>query len=220
MKNSAILDELKSLLKDQILILDGAMGTMIQRYKLEEEDFRPKELFDHKIDLKGNNDLLSLTRPEIIKEIHLQYLESGANIIETNTFSGTWIAQADYELEWRRDKINYNNEIMNNSGVDSSSPNWKIANHNRTVENNIKLIGEYNSRIKTFKANLEKDNKIRNKYTLAEMMLKYSQTEYTKECTTKIRAKVPTIEKYCSLNESGKSTNTSESKFCSTWKIK
>ena len=128
--------------------------------------------------------------------------------------------QADYELEWRRDKINYNNEIMNNSGVDSSSPNWKIANHNRTVENNIELIGEYNSRIKTFKANLEKDNKIRNKYTLAEMMLKYSQTEYTKECTTKIRAKVPTIEKYCSLNESEESTNTSESKFCSTWKIK
>lgn len=99
MKNSTVLNELKSLLQDQILFLDGAMGTMIQRYKLEEEDFRTKELADHKIDLKGNNDLLSLTRPEVIKEIHLKYLEAGANIIETNTFSGTRIAQADYELE-------------------------------------------------------------------------------------------------------------------------
>lgn len=99
MKHSQTLQELTQLLENQILFLDGAMGTMIQRYKLEEKDFRNDQTKDHPIDLKGNNDLLSITRPEIIKEIHLKYLEAGSNIIETNTFSGTRIAQADYELE-------------------------------------------------------------------------------------------------------------------------
>lgn len=81
------------------MILDGAMGTMVQQYKLEEKDFRGDVFPDHPIDLKGNNDLLVLTRPDVIKEIHLQYLEAGSDIIETNTFSGTQIAQADYKLE-------------------------------------------------------------------------------------------------------------------------
>lgn len=99
MKNSQKLIELKEILSEKILFLDGAMGTMIQRYKLEEEHFRNDQLKDHHIDLKGNNDLLSITQPEIIKEIHTEYLEAGADIIETNTFSGTRIAQADYELE-------------------------------------------------------------------------------------------------------------------------
>jgi 5-methyltetrahydrofolate--homocysteine methyltransferase len=84
---------------ERILVLDGAMGTMIQRYKLEEEDFRKGWFEQHAKPLKGNNDLLSLTRPEIIKEIHAAYFEAGADIAETNTFSGTTIAQADYELE-------------------------------------------------------------------------------------------------------------------------
>ena len=82
------------------------MGTMIQRYKLEEKDFRDGFFEDSQIDLKGNNDLLSITRPEIIKEIHKKYLESGADIIETNTFSGTTIAQADYKLEHAVRQIN------------------------------------------------------------------------------------------------------------------
>lgn len=86
-------------LKNRILVLDGAMGTMIQRYKLEEADFRKGWFDNHPSSLKGNNDLLSLTRPEIIQQIHREYLEAGADIIETNTFSGTWIAQADYGLE-------------------------------------------------------------------------------------------------------------------------
>lgn len=86
-------------LKNRILVLDGAMGTMIQRYKLEEDDFRKGWFENHPSSLKGNNDLLSLTRPEIIQQIHREYLEAGADIIETNTFSGTWIAQADYGLE-------------------------------------------------------------------------------------------------------------------------
>ncbi len=87
------------ILKERILVLDGAMGTMIQRHKLEEEDFRKGWFEDHESPLKGNNDLLSLTRPEIIKEIHAQYFVAGADIVETNTFSGTTIAQADYSLE-------------------------------------------------------------------------------------------------------------------------
>src|SRR5690606_32030877 len=92
-------EQLESLVKNRLVIMDGAMGTMIQQYKLSEEDFRGDLFGDTKIDLKGNNDLLSLTRPDIIKEIHLQYLRAGADIIETNTFSATKIAQADYHLE-------------------------------------------------------------------------------------------------------------------------
>lgn len=98
---------IKALLKERILVLDGAMGTMIQQYKLEEEDFRKGWFEEHSKPLKGNNDLLSLTRPDIIREIHKAYLEAGADIIETNTFSGTTIAQADYELEFAVDDINY-----------------------------------------------------------------------------------------------------------------
>lgn len=91
--------DIKSILKDRILVLDGAMGTMIQRYDLQEEDFRKGWFEDHDKPLKGNNDLLSLTRPDIIKEIHRTYFEAGADIAETNTFSGTSVAQADYGLE-------------------------------------------------------------------------------------------------------------------------
>ncbi|MGK7395632.1 MAG: methionine synthase [Candidatus Cyclobacteriaceae bacterium M3_2C_046] len=98
---------IKELLKNKILILDGAMGTMIQKYKLEEADFRGNRFKDHPADLKGNNDLLTLTQPDIIKEIHAQYLDAGADIIETNTFSGTSIAQADYQLESIVYELNY-----------------------------------------------------------------------------------------------------------------
>lgn len=90
---------LRRLLDERILFLDGAMGTMIQRYKLEEADFRGERFKDHPKDLKGDNDLLNLTRPEIIANIHRKYLESGADIIETNTFNSTRISQSDYGLE-------------------------------------------------------------------------------------------------------------------------
>ncbi len=80
-------------------MLDGAMGTMIQRHKLEEKDFRGQRFKAHAFPLKGNNDILAITRPDIIKDIHRQYFEAGADIAETNTFSGTRIAQADYHLE-------------------------------------------------------------------------------------------------------------------------
>jgi 5-methyltetrahydrofolate--homocysteine methyltransferase len=90
---------IKSALDRRILIIDGAMGTMIQRHNLDEAGYRGDRFKDWPSDLKGNNDLLSLTRPDIIKEIHKQYLEAGADIIETNTFSSTAIAQADYNMQ-------------------------------------------------------------------------------------------------------------------------
>jgi 5-methyltetrahydrofolate--homocysteine methyltransferase len=86
-------------LEKRILIIDGAMGTMIQRYKLSEKDYRGERFADWHSDVKGNNDLLSITQPQIIVEIHKQYLDAGADIIETNTFSSTSIAMADYEMQ-------------------------------------------------------------------------------------------------------------------------
>ncbi|MGB0415100.1 MAG: homocysteine S-methyltransferase family protein, partial [Coraliomargarita sp.] len=97
---------LAELFAQRIVYLDGAMGTMIQQHKLEEMDFRDESFSDVEGDLKGNNDLLSITRPDIIGDIHRAFLEAGADIIETNTFSGTTIAQADYKLEHRVRDIN------------------------------------------------------------------------------------------------------------------
>ncbi|MGB5463491.1 MAG: homocysteine S-methyltransferase family protein [Aureibaculum sp.] len=94
-------------LEKRILVLDGAMGTMLQQYKFTEEDFRGERFKNFHIPLQGNNDLLSITQPKAIKEIHTKYLEAGADIIETNTFSGTSIAMADYELEDIVYELNY-----------------------------------------------------------------------------------------------------------------
>ena len=91
--------DIRTLLSRRVLVLDGAMGTMLQRYDLTEKDFRGERFADHPNDLKGNNDLLSLTQPHIIKEIHEAYLEAGADIVETNTFNGTSISQSDYGTE-------------------------------------------------------------------------------------------------------------------------
>jgi len=125
--------DIRSELTKRILILDGAMGTMIQRYTLEEEDFRNDKLKDHDHPLKGNNDLLSFTRPDIIKAIHTEYLAAGADIIETNTFSGTTIAQADYRLEHIVYDINYYGAKIAREAVDEfmkknpSSPHRYVA---------------------------------------------------------------------------------------------
>ena len=93
------IDTLKRLLKERILVIDGAMGTMIQAYHLEEKDYRGDRFADYHMDIKGNNDILSITQPHIIEAIHKAYLEAGADIVETNTFSGTSIAQADYDMQ-------------------------------------------------------------------------------------------------------------------------
>ena len=89
----------RGLLKERILVLDGAMGTMLQRHNFSEEDFRGERFKNFQHPLKGNNDLLSITQPEAVKEVHRQYFAAGADIVETNTFSGTTIAMADYHLE-------------------------------------------------------------------------------------------------------------------------
>ena len=94
-------------IQKRILVLDGAMGTMLQQYKFTEEDFRGERFKDYHIPLKGNNDLLSITQPKAIAEVHAKYFEAGADIVETNTFSGTTIAMADYEMEDLVYEINY-----------------------------------------------------------------------------------------------------------------
>jgi 5-methyltetrahydrofolate--homocysteine methyltransferase len=113
-----IKSQLQELLRQRILILDGAMGTMIQRYNLTEEDYRGERFKDFHKDLKGNNDLLSITQPHIIAEIHRLYLEAGADMIETNTFSGTWIAMADYEMEHLAYELNYESAKVAKQEVD------------------------------------------------------------------------------------------------------
>lgn len=98
---------IQQLLRERILVLDGAMGTMLQRYKFTEADFRGERFKDWKHPLQGNNDLLSLTQPEAIEAVHRKYFEAGADIVETNTFSGTTIAMADYHMEELVYELNY-----------------------------------------------------------------------------------------------------------------
>ena len=100
-------EDLYKVLNERILILDGAMGTMLQRYNFTEEDFRGERFKDFKRSVKGNNDLLSITQPHAIAEVHSKYFVAGADIVETNTFSGTTIAMADYEMEDLVYELNY-----------------------------------------------------------------------------------------------------------------
>ena len=107
MKNSeGQFQELKSLMKRRIVVLDGAMGTMIQQHKLEESDFRGTQFANHSCDVKGNNDLLAITQPDLIASIHQQYIEAGADIIETNTFNSNAISMADYEMGYLAYELN------------------------------------------------------------------------------------------------------------------
>lgn len=101
------MNTLHTALKERILVLDGAMGTMLQAYKFTEEDFRGEQFKDFHLSVKGNNDMLSLTQPEAIAEVHRKYFAAGADIVETNTFSGTTIAMADYEMEDYVYDLNY-----------------------------------------------------------------------------------------------------------------
>src|SRR4051812_46734594 len=103
---TSIESELRELLSRRVLVIDGAMGTMIQREKLSEADYRGERFRDHPVDLKGMNDLLCLTKPEVVQKIHRQYLDAGADIIETNTFNAVTIALADYRLESYAYEIN------------------------------------------------------------------------------------------------------------------
>ena len=100
-------EQLHQQLRERILVLDGGMGTMIQGYRLSEQDFRGERFADWPCDLKGNNDLLVLSKPEVIREIHDAYFAAGADIIETNTFNSTTIAMADYQMESLSAEINF-----------------------------------------------------------------------------------------------------------------
>jgi 5-methyltetrahydrofolate--homocysteine methyltransferase len=113
------MSNLKSILEDRILVLDGAMGTMLQNYAFQEKDFRGKRFADFPVSLQGNNDLLSLTQPQAIKEIHAKYFEAGADIIETNTFSSTSIAMADYQMENLVYELNYESANLAKEVADS-----------------------------------------------------------------------------------------------------
>ncbi|NCW57449.1 MAG: 5-methyltetrahydrofolate--homocysteine methyltransferase, partial [Gammaproteobacteria bacterium] len=93
------LRRLRELVEERILLIDGAMGTMIQRHRLDEAGYRGERFRDYRRDVRGNNDLLTLTRPEIVADIHRAYFEAGADIVETNTFNSTTVAQADYGME-------------------------------------------------------------------------------------------------------------------------
>ena len=112
-------ERLAALLAGRILILDGAMGTMVQRFRLSEEDFRGSRFRDHEKDLRGNNDILILTRPDVIADIHNQYLAAGADIIETNTFSSTAIAQQDYQLEHLAYELNLEGAKLARTAADA-----------------------------------------------------------------------------------------------------
>jgi 5-methyltetrahydrofolate--homocysteine methyltransferase len=112
---------LPGILRQRIVILDGAMGTMIQRLRLDEAAFRGERLRDHPVDLKGNNDLLVLTQPQVIRDIHDAYLTAGADIVETNTFGATSIAQEDYRLAHLAREMNVAAARIARSACDAAS---------------------------------------------------------------------------------------------------
>ncbi len=116
-------------LQERILIIDGAMGTMIQRHKLKEEDYRGERFKDWKYDLKGNNDLLCLTQPQIIKDIHRQYLEAGADINETNTFNAQRVSMADYHMEDLAYEINLAAAKIARQAIEEFTHNSRLTTH-------------------------------------------------------------------------------------------
>ena len=125
MNRSKNFDLIEKLLSQRILVMDGAMGTMIQDLKLEENDFRGERFADHKQDLKGNNEILALTQPDAIRKIHSEYLQRGADIIETNTFTANRVSQADYAMESLSYEINVAASRLAREAADEQSTNDK-----------------------------------------------------------------------------------------------
>ena len=119
--------EFSRLLKEKIYLLDGAMGTMIQAENLQEQDYRGKRFEDHKVDLKGNNDLLTLTKPELIEEIHCSFLKAGSDIIETNTFNSNAISQSDYSLEHVTYQLNFEGARLAKKAINKINPAALVA---------------------------------------------------------------------------------------------
>ena len=119
-----MIEKLEELLNNRILVLDGAMGTMIQNHNLTEADFRGTRYADHGCDVKGNNDLLNLTKPEIIQAIHTAYLEAGSDIITTNTFNANAISQADYHLQDFAYEMNLEAARNARKAIEQSTIQW------------------------------------------------------------------------------------------------
>lgn len=137
MTKKMIADEIKSTLSQRIMVIDGAMGTMIQSYKLTEGDYRGPEFDAHASSLKGNNDLLSLTRPDVIYEIHRKYLLAGADFVETNTFNATKISQADYNLSHLAYRLNLESAKIARKAADDVAKETGLQNRPQ------KFYGQY-----------------------------------------------------------------------------
>ncbi len=126
-------EELTAALRERILVMDGAMGTMIQRHGLSEEDYRGERFADWPQDIRGNSDLLSLTRPDVIRDIHREYLEAGADFVETNTFNAQLISQADYGMQDLAYEMNYESARLAREACDAMTektpdrPRWVIG---------------------------------------------------------------------------------------------
>ena len=120
--------KIENILKKRIMLLDGGMGTMIQEHKLTEDDYRSKIFKDHDLSLQGNNDLLSITQPKIIKDIHLKYLSAGSDIIETNTFNANSISQEDYNLQDKVFEMNFESAKIAREVVDK----FNVENNKQT----------------------------------------------------------------------------------------
>lgn len=127
---------LNEILKEKILVIDGAMGTMIQRYKLEEVDYRGEQFKNWHLDVKGNNDMLCMTQPHIIEEIHLKYLQAGADIIETNTFSAQKISMADYDMQ----DFCYEMNLAAAKCARNAVNRFYVENPSETAEQNPKFV--------------------------------------------------------------------------------
>jgi 5-methyltetrahydrofolate--homocysteine methyltransferase len=134
-----IFTTLSNLLRERILVLDGAMGSLIQTHKFGEADFRGERFASHHLPLQGNNDVLVLTQPDVIRAIHRQYFEAGADIVETNTFSSTSIAQADYGLESAVYDLNFQaakvarEAALEVEAIDGNRVSWRAQLARRTA---------------------------------------------------------------------------------------
>ena len=127
MKKSKIFGELTNILDQRIILLDGAMGTELQKFKLGESDFRGDLFKDHDVDLKGNNDLLCLTKPKVIQEVYQKYIDSGSDIISTNSFNASSISQSEYDTDGYVDEMNFKAAQLARQVVDKSSRKVYIA---------------------------------------------------------------------------------------------
>lgn len=159
---------IKEALKERILVIDGAMGTMIQRHKLTEEDYRGTRFANWHSDVKGNNDLLCITQPAIVTGIHLQYLEAGADIIETNTFSSTSIAMADYDMQ----ELAYELNVAAAKCVRDAIDQYKATHPNSTEKYIAGSIGPLN---KTLSLSPDVNNPGYRAVTFDEVVIAYTE---------------------------------------------